>query len=80
MRFHLHNSDFMSTGKAPSAAKVGDVFTLPSGLKGFEGPGCRGEWNVPIPAGKYQIVSRKNFRGGTQEIEPVLSLKIRRLL
>ena len=68
--YHLANSDFLDHVGSPSKAKVGDIITLPSGLRGFEGPACRGEWNVRIPAGKYVITSRKSFRGGTQEIVP----------
>jgi hypothetical protein len=69
--YHIHNSDFMELVGRPSQAKTGDVFKLKKAVKGFTGPACRGEWNVPIPAGTYKIVSRKYFRGGTQTIEPV---------
>ncbi len=70
MVFHIHNADYMNLVGRPSLAKTGDIFTLKQAVKGFEGPSCRGEWNVPIPAGLYKIVSRKHFRGGTQTIEP----------
>lgn len=70
MSYHIHNGDFMNNVGLPSQAKRGDTFTLPAGLLGFEGPACRGSKSVPIPSGSYVIVSRKYFRGGTQEIKP----------
>jgi hypothetical protein len=69
--YHLCNSDFCDLVGSSADAKRGDVFYLPRACKGFEGPACRGQWNVPIPAGRYKIVSRKGFTGGTQEIQPV---------
>ena len=68
MKYHLHNSTFLDHVGRPSQAKRGDVFDLPQTV-GFKGPACRGEWNVPIPAGRYKITSKKHFRGGTLEIE-----------
>ena len=70
MVYHIHNADYMDLVGRPSLAKTGDIFTLKKAVKGFEGPSCSGEFNVPIPAGVYKIVSRKHFRGGTQAIEP----------
>lgn len=67
MTWHLFNSDYPAS---PSKAKVGDVFILAKEAAGSEGPGCRGK-EIRIPVGTYIIVSRKSFRGGTQEIEAV---------
>ena len=71
MNYHIHNGDYMDQIGRPSQASKGDVFELLHPVMGFEGPACRGSKNVPIPAGCYVIVSRKSFRGGTQEIQPV---------
>ena len=70
MVYHIHNADYMDLVGRPSLAKTGDIFTLSKAVKGFEGPSCAGQCNVPIAAGIYKIVSRKHFRGGTQAIEP----------
>jgi len=69
--YHIHSSTFADLVGSPSEAKTGDNFTLSKGILGFEGPGCRGKWNVPIPAGSYKIVGRKSFRGGTQEVAAI---------
>lgn len=71
MSYHIHNGDYMDLVARPSLAKRGDKFTLNQEVMGFQGPGCRGMKNVPIPPGNYQIISRKHFRGGTQEIQPI---------
>lgn len=71
MTYHLNNSEYLSQVGKPSQAKRGDVFVLTRPSIGREGGGCRGHI-VHIPAGKYKIVSRKHFVGGSQEIEAVL--------
>lgn len=70
MNFHLHNADFMAHVGRPSQARTGQTFDLPEDCLGYEGPACRGRQVVVIPAGRYTIVSRKGFVGGTQEIAP----------
>lgn len=70
MEYHIHNADFLDHAGRPSLAKRGDTFTLSEEVMGFTGPACRGTKSVPIPPGRYIIVSRKHFRGGTQTIQP----------
>ncbi len=71
MTYHLANWEYLSQVGRPSQAKTGDTLVLTRPSTGYEGGGCRGN-NITIPAGKYKIVSRKHFVGGSQEIEVVL--------
>ena len=72
-RYHIMNSDIMENcagGLRPSKTTVGQIIVLRKAVETCSWKTALGGAKE-IPAGKYKIVSRKGFVGGSQEIESV---------
>ena len=66
MSFHIMNSDLADFGYSPRATKRGDTIEVTKPVQACPWKPSDAD---TIPVGTYQIINRKGFVGGSQEVD-----------